>query len=105
MASRASRVASWRIHTHCNGLSLKKFVVSSFWSDLQKVIGGWFDVDTFTVTMPKGKVADALAILNSDELASHQVSFELFNRLDSFVGGQTELVHLHFCSRLTRLPD
>ena len=68
-----------------NGLSLKKFVVSSLWSDLQKVIGGWFDVDTFTVTMPKGKIADALAILNSDELASHQVSFSI-DLIASLVG-------------------
>lgn len=60
-----------------NGLSLKEFVVSSFWSDLQKAIGGWFDVDTFTITLPKGRVAEALAILNSDELASHQVSFSI----------------------------
>lgn len=34
-------------------------------------------MDTFTVTMPKSKVADALAILNSNELASHQVSFSI----------------------------
>ena len=61
---------------HC-GLSVTKFIASSFWSQFQKVIGAWFNVRTFTVTMPLDKIQQSLDILNSDDFAAHQVSFPI----------------------------
>ena len=60
-----------------DGLSAKKFIASSFWSQFQKVIGAWFNVRTFTVTMPLDKIQQSLDILNSDDFASHQISFPI----------------------------
>jgi len=48
-----------------DGLSLKKWNASTFWTDLQKVIGAWFDVDTFSIAMPKDKLESALTLLES----------------------------------------
>ena len=60
-----------------DGLSAKKFIASSFWTQFQKVIGAWFNVRTFTVTMPLDKIQQSLDILNSDDFAPHQVSFPI----------------------------
>jgi site-specific DNA-cytosine methylase len=60
-----------------DGLSVKKFVASSFWCRFQKVIGAWFNTRTFTVTMPLDKIEEALAIINSDVFALHQSSFPI----------------------------
>ena len=60
-----------------DGLSAKKFIASSFWSQFQKVIGAWFNVRTFTVTMPLDKIQQSLDILNSDDFAPHQISFPI----------------------------
>jgi hypothetical protein len=60
-----------------DGLSVKKFVASSFWCRFQKVIGAWFNTRTFTVTMPLDKIEEALGIINSEEFAMHQVSFPI----------------------------
>ena len=36
-----------------DGISMKKWAASSFWSNFQKMIGAWFDTDRLTVSMPK----------------------------------------------------
>jgi hypothetical protein len=60
-----------------DGLSDKKWRASSFWSDLQKVIGAWFDVTTFSLLMPRDKLESALDLLRSDEFAPHQALFSI----------------------------
>ena len=60
-----------------DGLSLKKFDASSFWSDFQKVIGAWFDSQSFTVTMPRDKIIAALDMLNSDLFHPSVTDFQL----------------------------
>jgi hypothetical protein len=60
-----------------DGLSLKKFVAGSFWSDFQRMIGAWFDTSTFTVTMPLEKIVAALDILLSDEFNGTFDDFQL----------------------------
>ena len=60
-----------------DGLSLKKFKASSFWSSFQKVIGGWFDTTNFTITMPVVKIKEVLELLDSDDFAKHQQAFPI----------------------------
>ena len=61
-ASAADLAFAIKLFLGHDGLSLKKFKAGSCWSELQKVIGGWFCVDTFTVIMPEEKVKEILAI-------------------------------------------
>jgi len=60
-----------------DGLSLKKWKASTFWSDLQKVIGAWFDVGTFSVAMPREKLEAALLLLESEEFAPSKETFAI----------------------------
>lgn len=64
-------------HLGLDGVSVKKFGESSFWSSLQKVIGAWFDTDTFSVTMPRDKIQQTLDILNSKEFGSGATVFPI----------------------------
>ena len=60
-----------------DGLSLKKWRASTFWTDLQKVIGAWFDVGTFSVAMPKDKLEAALSMLESEAFSSEKRVFPI----------------------------
>ena len=71
----------WAIKAHLGhgSISVKKFLASSFWSDFHKVIGGWFDTETFEVTMPHDKVyvCEVIAILDSDAFSAEQQTFDI----------------------------
>jgi hypothetical protein len=69
----------WSIKAHLGAasISVKKFLASSFWSDFQKVIGGWFNVESFTVTMPYPKICEVIDILESDNFNSDAKEFEI----------------------------
>jgi hypothetical protein len=56
---------------------VKKFLASSFWSDFQKVIGGWFNVESFTITMPYPKICEVIDILESDNFNLDATEFEI----------------------------
>ena len=60
-----------------DGVSLKKFVASTFWTDFQKVVGAWFDVENLAVIMPHGKIAEALEILTSEEFSESANTFTI----------------------------
>lgn len=76
-ASAADLAWAIKVFLGVDGLSLKKFKASSFWSELQRIIGAWFCVDTFTVTMPTPKILEAIAILESDHFAKSATEFEI----------------------------
>ena len=59
------------------GLSIKKFAAGSFWSFQQRMIGAWFDLENFSVTMPRPKVLQALELINSDEFSPSATAFPL----------------------------
>ena len=52
----------WSIKSHlgATSISVKKLLASSFWSVFQKVIGAWFNVKTFNVTMPHEKIQEVV---------------------------------------------
>ena len=56
---------------------MKNFLASSFWSDFQKVIGGWFNVESCTVTVPYPKICEVIDILESDNFNSDATEFEI----------------------------
>ena len=58
-------------------ISVKKFLESSFWSGFQKIIGAWFNVDTFTVTMPHNKILEGIDILDSGSFDESATEFEI----------------------------
>ena len=64
-------------HLGMDSVSAKKFAQSSFWSSLQKIIGAWFDVETFTVTMPQDKIQQVIDLLESPEFAPDKTHFTI----------------------------
>ena len=64
-------------HLGLDSVSAKKFAQSSFWSSLQKIIGAWFDVENFTVTMPYERIQQVIDLLESPEFASDQRTFSI----------------------------
>ena len=46
-------------------------------NDFQKVIGGWFNVKSFTFTMPYPKICEVIGILESDNFHSDATEFEI----------------------------
>ena len=64
-------------HLGLDGVSAKKFAQSSFWSSLQKIIGAWFDVENFTVTMPHDKIQQVIDLLESSDFAPDKRSFTI----------------------------
>ena len=69
----------WSIKSHLGAasISVKKFLESSFWSGFQKIIGAWFDVGAFTVTMPHNKIQEAIDILESGSFNESATEFEI----------------------------
>ena len=69
----------WSIKSHLGAasISVKKFLESSFWSGFQKIIGAWFNVETFTVTMPHNKIQEVIDILESDDFSESATEFEI----------------------------
>lgn len=76
-ASAADLAWAIQVFLGSDGLSLKKWSASTFWSDLQKVIGGWFDVASFTIAMPREKMQAALKLLNSPQFAPERRRFSI----------------------------
>ena len=66
-----------KAHLGQHSVSAKKYLESSFWADLQKVIGAWFDTHNFTVTMPHEKIQEAIDILESDHFAPTATEFQI----------------------------
>ena len=66
-----------KAHLGQHSVSAKKYLESSFWADLQRVIGAWFDTHNFTVTMPYEKIQEAIDILESDHFAPAATEFEI----------------------------
>ena len=66
-----------KAHLGQHSVSAKKYLESSFWTDLQKVIGAWFDTHNFTVTMPCEKIQEAIDILESGHFAPTATEFEI----------------------------
>lgn len=60
-----------------DALSIKKFKESSFWSQFQRMIGGWFDLSTFSVIIPKDKIQAVLDLLQSDTFSPSQSRFPI----------------------------
>ena len=46
-----------------DAIGVKRFKESTFWAQIQKVIGAYFDVDTLTVIMPRPKILEVMAML------------------------------------------
>ena len=69
----------WAIKSHLGAasISVKKFLESSFWSGFQKIIGAWFNVEAFTVTMPHNKIQEVIDILESGDFAESATEFEI----------------------------
>ena len=69
----------WSIKSHLGAasISVKKFLQSSFWTVFQKVIGAWFNVETFNVTMPQEKIEEVIGILDSDAFNEEATEFEI----------------------------
>ena len=74
-ASAADLAWAIKVFLGVDGLSLKKFKVSSFWSELQRIIGAWFCVDTITVIMPMPKIKEAIEILESEHFDKGATEF------------------------------
>ena len=66
-----------KAHLGQHSVSAKKYLESSFWADLQKVIGAWFDTHKFTVTMPHEKIQEAIDILESEHFAPTATEFQI----------------------------
>ena len=64
-------------HLGMDSVSAKKFAQSSFWSSLQKIIGAWFDVENFTVTMPHDKIQQVIDLLESPDFAPDKSTFSI----------------------------
>ena len=64
-----------KAHLGQHSVSAKKYLESSFWADLQRVILAWFDTHNFTVSMPHEKIQEAIDILESDHFAPAATEF------------------------------
>ena len=65
-------------HLGMDSVSAKKFAQSSFWSGLQKLIGAWFDVETFTVTMPQHKIQQVIDLAARIRIEPVQIRVEIW---------------------------
>ena len=55
-------------HLGMDSVPTKKFAQPSFWSSLQKPLGAWFDVETFTATMPQDKIQQVIDLLQTKRI-------------------------------------
>ena len=76
-ASAADLTWAIKVFLGVDGLSFKGFKASSFWSELQRLIGAWYCVDTFTVTMPMPKIREAIEILESEHFKNTSVENDI----------------------------
>ena len=64
-------------HLGMDSVSAKKFAQSPSWSSLQKIIGAWSDVETFTFTMPQDKIQQVIDLLESPEFGPDKTHFTI----------------------------
>ena len=76
-ASAKDLLGAIKIYLGQDAISVKKFKESTFWAQIQKVIGAYFDVDTLTVIMPRPKILEVLAMLESPAFDSSATKFEI----------------------------
>ena len=76
-ASAKDLLGAIKIYLGQDAISIKKFKESTFWAQIQKVIGAYFDMDTLTVIMPRPKILEVLAMLESPAFDSSATKFEI----------------------------
>ena len=76
-ASANDLLGATKIYLGQDAISVKKFKESTFWAQIQKAIGAYFDVDTLTVIMPKPKILEVLAMLELPAFDSSATKFEI----------------------------
>ena len=76
-ASAMDLLGAIKIFLGQDAISIKKFAESTFWARIQKVIGAYFDVNTLTVIMPRPKIVEVLAMLESPAFDSRATKFEI----------------------------
>ena len=64
-------------HLGLDSVSAKRCAQPLLWSSLQTIIGAWFDVENFTVTMPHEKIQQVIDLLESPDFAHDQRTFSI----------------------------
>ena len=69
----------WSIKSHLGAasISVKKLLESSFWSGFQKIIGAWFNVETFTVTVSHNRIQETIDMFDSGSFDKSATEFEM----------------------------
>ena len=66
-----------KAHLRQHSMFAKKYLESSFWADLQRVFGAWFDTHKFAMTTSHGKIQETVGILESEHFPPTSTEFQI----------------------------